>query len=118
MSSNENRGGDESHAVHFASKDQQIDSEAPAATASPNAPAQQNASSQQQFQMNQLTEALGETRLQSRRASAYHFEPISLPASRVSGILTPSPANSVHTPATRSDSHVKFTASPLLMFQA
>lgn len=83
MSSNENRGGDESHAVHFASKEQQIDNEAPAATASTNAPAQQNASSQQQFQMNQLTEALGETRLQSRRASAYHFEPISLPASRV-----------------------------------
>lgn len=112
MSSNDNRSDE--HAVHFASQTRDIEANTPAGATTSDSTAQSNPMSPQQLQMNQITEALGESRLQSRRASAYHFEPISLPASRVSETQTPSPANSVHSPATRSDSHVKFTASQLL----
>ncbi len=114
MSSHPNNGGD-APAVHFASKDTEMEPETTGemTASNSNAPAQRQFSHGTQAQLNQLSEALGDTHLQNRRISQFHFDTISLPASRVSGTYSNSSASSVHGPPSRSNS--RFTASQLLM---
>lgn len=98
---NNNTGaGDEPPAVHFASEDTQIPD-------SPSMPAQRQYSNHTQDQINQVSDALSDSHLQSRRMSNFQFETVSLPASRVS------PASSVYDSTPRSDSQAKSTASPI-----
>ena len=114
MSANQNNSEEAPPTVQFASRvdTQEIDPKAPVArNAATDSPDERQVTGQTKLQFNQLQEALGETRLQSRRASAYHFEPISLPASRVSETQNPSPASSVHNGAAQSYQYEKFTAS-------